>query len=193
MEVVANSFILKIISKIDIFKLVLGDNLTGPVDLSGKKQVKIVIKDVFIKKYLNITNNIIYRYGNIGSLKFYQDSSLANHELCVFKDDEIFEIEIDIDELRHNPKSYLSEIIKNIVENNDDNYDNQSYNIELKGKKFSNIEDEKETESNKYLSKDDLIKKFVNNRKNIETEEKIPDSVAQKMRKNMENSLNKIK
>ena len=189
MQVVANPFLLKILSRIDIFKLDLGDNLTGAMSPNGRNQVKITIKDVFIKTYNNTTGRMIFRYGDIGTLKFYQDSNLANHEMCVFKDDDIYELEIDIDYLRVNPKAYLSEIIQGIVEGNEkeQEYDDQTYNVAFKGKSFSS-NDEEEV-NNKYLSKDDLISKLLKERQESDRPSQLPDEIVKRMRHKMDDAL----
>lgn len=149
MEVLANQEILTHFSRnIDIFKLDLGFNLTGEVkdvdkrNFSSKKDFKIVIKDPFIKKYQTLTNRIIYSHGSIGTLKFYIEPYLLKDELVIFNNDDIYEINMDMNEFYDNPRKLLSDVIENIVNVNkknesDDNNNEENYS-EFKGKTLIN-------------------------------------------------------
>ncbi len=78
MIVVANTFMLNIFKQIPIFKLDLGQNLIS------LKEEKIVIKDPFMLKYLNMTGKQILTYGSIGKLNFYQDYTLSIKRILYF-------------------------------------------------------------------------------------------------------------
>lgn len=134
MEIIANSYILKIISNIDIFQLDLGNNLTGKRPEPGKgEEMKITITDLFIKKYSTNVGRFIYKYGNIGNLKFYMDMLLSNKEMQIHLSEElIYDIEINEELLRSNPRTYLSNILQNI-----ENIKNsQNIQIETKDEDF---------------------------------------------------------
>jgi len=129
MYIVANNFMLSKIRNIDIFTLTLGYNLKGSVNLQrqgkerGTKEKKIRIKDEFIKRYKTVNNRIISKFGEIGELKFYEDYSLPKKEIHIYKDDEIYEIDVTDEDLNIDIKTYITEIIKT-VEGNDDNEKN---------------------------------------------------------------------
>ena len=74
MIVVANTYMLNIFKQIPIFKLDLGNNFIS------LKEEKVVIKDSFMLKYLNMTGKQTMTYGTIGKLKFYQDSCYRDWE-----------------------------------------------------------------------------------------------------------------
>lgn len=120
-QIVANNIVLKKFSKIDIFEIDLGKNLTGGATSSKKKDMSIKISDDFIQRYRHNTNNLLFKYGNIGSLKFYTDSTLSNNELIAFDGDNIYEIEIDdVQMLTNSPRTYLSNLIEKISNVNSD-------------------------------------------------------------------------
>jgi hypothetical protein len=76
----------------------------------------IDIKDEFIKKYLILTGKQICKSGTLGSLSFYEDLTLGHKELMIFKDDEMFEIQMEDKDLQENIKSYLGNLLKMLEE-----------------------------------------------------------------------------
>lgn len=114
MQVVANNIILKYFKKIDIFKIDLGHNLKGPVQLKPDPEIKFRIKDEFIKKHQTLTNRIIHKYGDIGSLRFYEDLQLPHNEFHIYRGEEIYEIMMHAEDFARVPKEYLSEVIQMI-------------------------------------------------------------------------------
>ena len=110
MIVVANTFMLNIFRKIPIFKLDLGSNF---IDM---KQEKIIIKDPFILKYLNMTGKQILSYGSIGKLMFYQDFTLSSQEFYIFNDESIYGLNFTDDDSKVSPEDYLASIIQEINE-----------------------------------------------------------------------------
>lgn len=131
MEIVSNSQILKVFSTIDIFKLDLGFNLTGRVPEVGKEneELKIKISDEFIKRYQTMTGRLIYKYGNIGEktnqLKFYHDPNLKINEIQVhINSDLIYELEIDLDTLSSEPRSFLSKLLEDITNKKEEKNEN---------------------------------------------------------------------
>ena len=110
MIVVANTSMLNIFRKIPIFKLDLGNNF---IDM---RQEKIVIKDSFILKYLNMTSKQILSYGSIGKLMFYQDFTLPSQEFYIFNDESIYGLKFTDEDSRVSPEDYLASIIQEITE-----------------------------------------------------------------------------
>lgn len=161
-QIVANSFVLKHFSNIDIFKRELGKNLTGAVSNKGKDRsnLQIKISDDFIQRYRTNTKNLIFRYGSIGSLVFYQDTKLENNEFVAFDGDKIYEVEIEsIDEFKNNPRKYLSNIIDKLENNKnekeDDNY--MLFSTVPKGVEIPDIT----------LPKDQYLSKMIERRKKL--------------------------
>lgn len=110
MIVVANTFMLNIFKQIPIFKLDLGQNLIS------LKEEKIVIKDPFMLKYLNMTGKQILTYGSIGKLNFYQDYTLPSREFYIFNDDTIYSLNYLEEDSKYKPEEYLASLIKEINE-----------------------------------------------------------------------------
>lgn len=159
-QIVANSYVLKQFSKIEIFQRDLGKNLTGPFDPKSKSRgegMKIKISDEFIKRYRSVTGNIIFKYGSIGKLNFYQDQTLHNNEFAVFSGDEIYEIEIEnIDELINDPGEYLGTIIEKI----------ENAEQEPETQHFTTVPEEIETPDIS-MYKDSYIEAMVERRKKL--------------------------
>jgi hypothetical protein len=161
LKIVANSRVLGIFSKIDIFRLDLGFNLTGPVDLKAKGEpLKIKIADPFIKKYRADYNRIINKYGDIGSLKFYSDENLNMNEMYVFDDENIYEIDLIYDEIKNSARKYLSSIIEKIhTHKNMTNISKKPINENLT---YGNYEPEENNAPKLNLPKDEFIRQMVN-------------------------------
>lgn len=160
-QIVANNLVLKNFSKIDIFHRELGDNLTGAVSGKGKDRSNLQIKitDDFVQRYKANTRNLIFRYGTIGSLTFYQDTTLENNEFIAFDDNIIYEVEIEsLDEFRENPRKYLSNVIGKL-ENKDDE-ENQDYVV------FTTVPESIEIPDIS-LPKDQYITEMVKRRKKL--------------------------
>lgn len=120
-QIVANSFVLRHFSKIELFRTKLGMNLTGAQDPKKNPKIKIKISDPFVKSYKSMTGNIIFMYGEIGKLNFYQDETLQKNEFVAFDGDKIYEIEIeDLSKLMNEPGEYLGETMRQIEESEND-------------------------------------------------------------------------
>lgn len=120
MIVVANTYMLNIFKQIPIFKLDLGDNFIS------LKEEKVVIRDSFMLKYLNMTGKQIMTYGTIGKLKFYQDYTLSDKELYIFNNESIYGLTYSSEDAKTKPEIYLATIVKEIndkegIKNDDDN------------------------------------------------------------------------
>jgi len=161
-QIVANNFVLKNFSNIDIFKRELGNNLTGAVSNKGKDRsnLQIKISDDFVHRYRNNTKNLIFRYGSIGSLVFYQDTKLENNEFIAFDGDKIYEIEIEsIEEFKNNPRKYLSNLLDKI-ENGEKEENGENYML------FSTVPNGVEI-PDITLPKDQYLDKMVKRRKKL--------------------------
>lgn len=158
MDVVANNFILRRLKDISYFKMDLGFNLKGPVNMKpGGEEPKIKIRDEFIKKYANINDRFIFKYGEIGTLKFYEDSKINMKEIHVYHDDKIFEIEVSEDDLKKPFSDYLTEILQSIEGGGE-----ESETI-VKDIVYTNMPEELERPSMS-LPKDEYIRRMVERR-----------------------------
>lgn len=131
MIVVANTYMLNIFKQIPIFKLDLGNNFIS------LKEEKVVIKDSFMLKYLNMTGKQTMTYGTIGKLKFYQDYTLSDKEFYIFNDESIYGLNYTSEDAKIKPEIYLASLIKEIndkegIKIDDDNIVNKSKNPDMK-------------------------------------------------------------
>jgi len=110
MIIVANTYMLNIFRQIPIFKMNLGSSF---MDL---KEEKIVIKDPFMLKYINMTGKQIMTYGSIGKLIFYQDFTLNSKEFYIFNDETIYSLNYTSEDSSYNPENYLASIVQEINE-----------------------------------------------------------------------------
>jgi len=116
MVIVANSNLLRRFKQIDIFKLDLGTNLKGAVNMKPGKgeEKKLKIRDEFIKKYNNLNGRYINKFGYIGYLVFYEDLYLPKDEIHVYKDKDIIEVKFTSEDYNKEPRTYLSELLETI-------------------------------------------------------------------------------
>jgi len=186
MQIVANSRILKEFSKIDIFNIDLGKNLRGSVPKTGKydDNFNFKITDTFVKKYDKTNGKIVYKFGTIGTLKFYVEYSLADNEIEIHKsEDEIFEMNINFNKLQENPKKYLTNLLY-FVENGEQPEDDIIENVSI-------IKENDDTipEPSIDLPKDIFIEKMIERRRklspNVFSEEE-QKSIENKRKKNLE-------
>ena len=110
MIIVSNTYMINIFKKIPIFKLDLGTSLMS------FKEEKVVIKDAFMMKYLNMTGRQVLTFGSIGKLIFYQDFSLSDKEFFIFNDETIYNLIYTDEDSRISPETYLASIVKEINE-----------------------------------------------------------------------------
>jgi len=82
-QIVANTYLLKKFSTIDIYQQDLGKSLIP----QGEETIRII--DIFAKKYHTLTNNIILKSGKIGTISFYQDSALNQEIFVLFCGDNV--------------------------------------------------------------------------------------------------------
>lgn len=131
MIVVANTYMLNIFKQIPIFKLDLGNNFIS------LKEEKVIIRDSFMLKYLNMTGKQIMTYGIIGKLKFYQDYTLLDNEFYIFNNESIYGLKYTTEDSKIKPEIYLASLIKEIndkegIKIDDDNIVNKSKNPDMK-------------------------------------------------------------
>lgn len=170
MEIVANNFMLRYFKNVSYFKLDLGLNLKGPVNVKAGAgdNSKIKIRDEFVKKYYAITGVYINKYGSIGKIKFYEDSRLNRNEFHIYKDQGIYEIEASDLDLEKSPTEYITEILMKLDEiETNSNGEHIDENI-IKNVVYTNIPEELDLCLDKNLDKADYIKALVDRRRFID-------------------------
>ncbi len=141
MNIVTNNTMLRFFKKINIFKIDLGFNLKGSVNMKAGKgpEPTIKIRDEFIKKFQTMNGNkFIRKYGEIGSLKFYEDSSVLGMEFHVYDNDKIYEIEASSEDLLKDAGVYLTEVLKMIEDGVEDTDEDPEFDM-IKNVSYSNI------------------------------------------------------
>jgi len=72
--------------------------------------------DEFIVKYRNLYNRQILKFGKIGDrITFYEDMQMENNEYVIFKDDDIYEITFDQNEII-DMENYILDTLRKIDE-----------------------------------------------------------------------------
>jgi len=164
MNIVTNNTLLRHFKNISIFKLDLGTNLKGPVQVKKDPDFTIKIRDEFIKKYQSLTNKIIFKYGEIGTLKFYEDNSIPSDEFHIYDTDKIFEITVKKDDLLKEASVYLTEILKSIENGEMEKIDEQADVV--KNITYTNMPEDLQRPNLK-LPRDQYIEAMVARRKLI--------------------------
>jgi hypothetical protein len=166
MNIVTNNFMLKYFKNISIFKLDIGDNLKGsPNNRDQEKSIRIL--DGFIKKYKNLNGTFIRKYGEIGSLKFYEDGSIERNIFHIYDDEKIYEIVASTSDLQKDPKYYLTEILQMLEDGVEDEHsDNISCteNDMIKDVTYSNMPENVDRPDMK-LPKDQYIEALLRRRR----------------------------
>jgi len=113
-QIVATNYMLRFFRQIDIFKLELGFSLRQ-VDAKPGEIPTIKVKDNFVKKYENINvGKFTHKYGSIGTIHFYEDSTLSRYDFHIYTKDQIYEIVATDEDLKKKAAVYLTEILKMI-------------------------------------------------------------------------------
>ena len=116
-QIVTTNLILRHFRKIDIFEVKLGFSINNKNTKPGETP-KITVKDNFVKKYENINSRFVHKYGQIGTIIFYEDNALNNNEMHIYKDEQVYEINIENEDFTKPAATYLTEILKMIDNNN---------------------------------------------------------------------------
>jgi len=153
-NIVASNAILRYFRKIPIFKLELGTALRHVTGKPGDVP-KIKIKDIFVKEYERINNSLIHKYGSIGIITFYEDQTLNRNEFHIYKNDQVYEIDVTPEDFSTDANKYLSEILQMI--------DNKKTNDNINDVSYTNAPDEAEIPDKK-LPRDQYIEALLKRR-----------------------------
>jgi hypothetical protein len=171
MNIVTNVIMLKYFKRISIFKVDLGSNLKGATPSGNNRNVdrKITIKDAFIKQYqLMNKNGLIRKYGEIGTLKFYEDGDIKGTDFHIYDGEQIYEITATEEDMMKDPGLYLSEILQMLENNNaEDNSEIEIKENMIKDITYTNM-DENIERPNMKLPKDQYIQALIDRRHMLE-------------------------
>jgi hypothetical protein len=136
---------LKYFKNISIFKVDLGFNIKGPAnDRRGKGEPTIKIRDEFVKKYQTLNSGRFTRkYGEIGTLKFYEDSNIERNEFHIYDGDKVYEIEATQEDLDKDPGTYLTEILQ-MIEDGPEEIETENSEGKIKDISYSNMPEDME-------------------------------------------------
>jgi len=163
-NIVTTNFLLRHFRQIDIFKVDLGFSLKQKTNKPGEVP-KLKIKDNFVKQYESINRKFIHKYGQIGSIIFYEDQSLPRYEFHIYKDEKVYEIEMLKEDFKKAPDVYLTEILKMLDEETNNEVDEETNMI--KNVVYTTVPDDVNIPSQK-LEKDQYIEALVKRRQTIE-------------------------
>lgn len=101
MKIIANISMLKLFKTIDIFTLDLG--------------TKDRFSDIFIKQYYIKKKENLFKFGNIGTIEFYENKNIYTDQILILLSDEReFEFKYSEDDKKIDIKEYLQTIIKSV-------------------------------------------------------------------------------
>ena len=157
--VVANSLMLRRFRSIDIFKVNLGMKMFYD---DGIK-----LSDVFIIQYWKLFNKTIYRYGDIGDIKFYEDFSMTPDTFTVYKEKDVYEVIYSDDDKKKPIKVFLTEIVTKIASKDYQTTQNTMEGMEIFDEaKIKEMEGGIARPSMK-LSKEEYIRQMVERRQKL--------------------------
>jgi len=122
MNIVSNTYFLRNLRNLDFFQLDLGKSRKIP----GKDEFRKL--DEFSARYQNIYKKDILKFGKISDkIFFYEDVTMSNNMFLIFKNNDIYEITYDKDDII-DLKNYLLETLRKIdeFESNVENTENQN-------------------------------------------------------------------
>jgi len=165
MNIVTNNYMLRYFKTINLFKVDLGKNLKGPVGKRNSESI-IMIRDEFIKKYQSLNRGkIIMKYGEIGTLKFYEDGQIPANIFHIYDKEQIYEIQASQDDLKKDATAYLTEILQMIEDAGDE--PELEYKNVIKDVSYTNMPEDIERPDISQ-PRDQYLENLLNRRKLIE-------------------------
>jgi hypothetical protein len=142
MNIVSNNYFLRNLRNLDFFQLDLGKSRKIP----GKDEFRKL--DEFSIRYRNLYNKDILKFGKISDkIFFYEDITIPNNMFLIFKNDDIYEITYEKDDIK-DLKNYLLSTLRKI-----DDY--ESSEEETKKQNLINIDKQILERGEYWESKDD--------------------------------------
>jgi hypothetical protein len=142
MNIVSNNYFLRNLRNLDFFQLDLGKSRKIP----GKDEFRKL--DEFSIRYRNLYNKDILKFGKISDkIFFYEDITIPNNMFLIFKNDDIYEITYEKDDIK-DLKNYLLNTLRKI-----DDY--ESSEEETKKQNLINIDKQILERGEYWESKDD--------------------------------------
>lgn len=144
MNVISNSNMSKIFSKIDEYRMDMGIAIVIDDSKRGKDYAsggKWAIKDKVIKTYFDNVGTYVNRVGRIGTLLFYVDYGLSDNDIFILENDKMYKFKYDGSNIRN----FLSTIIMDVINGTVDEYE-----------KLTVTEEEDDYMKMKYMSSEEL-------------------------------------
>ena len=108
MNIVGSTYFLRNLRNLDFFTLDFGKAKKDDKSQTFRKV------DEFIIKYRTLFNKHIVKFGKIGEqVTFYEDLSMTNNEFIIFKNDDIYEITYDPNQIS-DMESYIIETLRKV-------------------------------------------------------------------------------
>jgi hypothetical protein len=110
MNIVANSYFLRNLRGLSFFTLDLGQSRK----LVNDEKNRFRKLNEFQVKYQNLYGNQLMDFGNInGKIKFYEDVNIKDKKFLIFKDEDIYEIQWEDDEIK-DIENYLLDTLRKV-------------------------------------------------------------------------------
>ena len=110
MNIVGSTYFLRNLRNLDFFTLDFGKARKDP------KTNEIRKLDEFIVKYRGLYNRQIVKFGKIGNtITFYEDLAMDNNEYAIFKDEDIYEITFEPNQIE-DMENYILNTLRKIDE-----------------------------------------------------------------------------
>lgn len=125
MNIVGSSYFLRNLRHLDFFTLDFGKSK------KDQKTDKFRKVDEFIVKYRELYKKQIMKFGKISDkIIFYEDLAMENNEYVIFKDDDIYEITFDNNEIK-NMEQYILNTLRKIEESEEKEVDIDEHNQKM--------------------------------------------------------------
>jgi len=110
MNIVGSTYFLRNLRNLNFFTLDLGKSKKDEKTHSFRKV------DEFIIKYRTLYNRQLIKFGKIGNkISFYEDLTMENNEYVIFKDDDIYEITFEPNQIQ-DMENYILDTLRKIDE-----------------------------------------------------------------------------
>lgn len=98
-----------LLKKLDSYSIDLGRSYSKRDEIT--KVLQVNIKDLFVTKFFKDTGLLIYKVGILGAINIYTFSNLKANEVIIFKNDEYYQKEFDLNEAEYDIEGVLAKII----------------------------------------------------------------------------------
>lgn len=125
MKIVASTYFLRNLRNLDFFTLDFGKTRKDQKTDTFRKL------DEFIVRYRNLYDRNITKFGKIGDrISFYEDFDIKNDEYIIFKDEDIYEISFQQEDLI-DMENYILDILRKIDTNEEEQEEQEKKNEQM--------------------------------------------------------------